>query len=333
METPPSRILVIRLSSLGDVILTTPLFKNLRDSFPQARLGVLVKKAFAPVFDGNPWVDEVLTFEERGLWGWAAEMRRRRFDVVIDLHDTWRSRVWGALSGADRVLRYDKRSRERRRLVRTKASSPRLSQSVVHRYLETLAPLRAPAAFHSPRLFPIDRPLPVPLGKGPFLGLAPGAAHAGKRWPAENFAEAANRLLPEAFPGGKVLIFGGPQDREAAAAVERRLTVPVLNLAGKTTLPELFLALRACGGLLTNDSGLMHAAAALEVPVTAVFGPTVEAFGFFPEGARAKVLQVDGLPCRPCHLHGPAFCPLGHFRCMRDLSVGKVVEAARTLLL
>jgi heptosyltransferase-2 len=328
----PKSVLVVRLSSLGDVLLTTPVFESLRAAWPGARLSVLTKAAFAPVFLHNPNVDEVLMFEERGLWGWAAEIRRRRFDVFVDLHDTPRSRLWGWLSGAGRSVRYDKRTFARRRLVRTKEAAPSLSGRVVDRYLEALAPLGVRSAGRIPRVHLSPREELSPalssrLGTGPFIAVAPGAAHATKRWPPERFAAAAGKL-----GSFTVLILGAPGDRVAAAAVAAALSGPSLNLAGETSLRETFLLLSRCRLLLTNDSGAMHAAAALGVPVAAVFGPTVEAFGFFPSGDRTAVVQVEGLACRPCHLHGAEACPLGHFRCMLDLPAERVAEAARKLL-
>lgn len=314
-------------------MLTTPVFENLRAAWPGARLSVLTRKAFAPVFRNNPFVDEVLVFEEKGLWGWAAEIRRRRFEVILDLHDTLRSRLWGWISGAGRVVRYDKRTWERRKLVRDKVSSPRLSGKVVDRYLETLRLLGVSAGNRLPKLHlspaeELPASLSDRLGPGPFLAVAPGAAHATKRWFPERFAEAAVRLAPSSM----VLILGASGDRPAADAVAAKLKGSFVNLAGETSLRETFLLLSRCRLLLTNDSGAMHAGAALGVPTVAVFGPTVEAFGFFPSGPKTAVVQKDGLDCRPCHLHGAEACPLGHFRCMADISADLVVEAGRKLL-
>jgi heptosyltransferase-2 len=149
--------------------------------------------------------------------------------------------------------------------------------------------------------------------------VAPGAVHAAKRWPAERFAEAADALVSG---DGTVLILGSRADRAAAQAVAGALKSRSVNLAGETSLRELFSLLAGCRVVLTNDSGIMHAA-------DAVFGPTVEAFGFFPAGSRSTVVQAEGLACRPCHIHGPESCPLGHFRCMKDVTGESVVLAAR----
>lgn len=329
----PSRILVVRLSSLGDVVLTTPVLAALKAAWPTARLTFLTKGAFAPVFKHHPEVDEVAVFEEKGLWGWAREIRRRSFDGVVDLHGSLRSRVWSVLSRAPRRARYDKRAADRRRLVRTKQVSPRLAGGVVDRYLETLAVLGVPPLGRIPKLYlGSEERLPVALekrlGPGPFVVVAPGALHLTKQWVPERFAETAERLSK----GRPVVLIGAAADASAADRVMQNVKGPSLNLAGQTTLREMMLVLHRGSLLLTNDSGAMHVAAALGVPTVALFGPTVKAFGFFPVGDRTAVVEAGGLDCRPCSLHGSATCPLEHFRCMKDVTVDQAVEAAHSLL-
>lgn len=322
--------LLIRLSSLGDIVLTTPVAANLNRA--GIRVAVLTRRAFAPVFDGNPTVDDVLIFEDRGLWGWVREIRARRFDAVVDLHGTFRSRVWSVLSGAPRRVRYDKRASARRRLVWTKKTSPALAGTVVDRYLETLAPLGVPAGERSPRLY-VGRDegpsgeWPGRLGPGPLLVVAPGAQHATKRWPADRFAAVAERWRAQR-PGTRVVLLGAPADAPAGAAVRSALSGDVLDLIGKTSLRDMIRILNRAALVLSNDSGAMHVAAALGRPTVAVFGPTVRAFGFFPTGTRAVAVEGGALPCRPCALHGRSRCPEGHFRCMDDVTVDRVSDAA-----
>lgn len=323
-------VLLIRLSSLGDVVLTTPVAANL--SRAGARVAVLTRRAFAPVFDGNPTVDELLIFEDRGLWGWLREIRARRFDAVVDLHGTFRSRLWSAFSGAPRRVRYDKRAAARRRLVWTKKTSPALAGNVVDRYLETLDRLGVPSGERSPRLYVAREERPAPeaeslLGAGPLLVVAPGAQHATKRWPAERFAAAAERWIAQ-HPGTRVALLGAPSDAPAGAAVRAVFPGAVVDLVGKTSLRDMIRILHRAALVLSNDSGAMHVAAALGRPTVAVFGPTVRDFGFFPVGARAVAVEGGPLPCRPCALHGRSLCPEGHFRCMADVTVDRVLEAA-----
>jgi heptosyltransferase-2 len=329
------RVLIIRLSSLGDVILTTPVPANIKAACPDSRITVLVKEAFAPVFEGNPDVDDVTRFEERGLWGWMAEIRRRRYDWILDLHDTPRSRLWCALSGAARRVRYDKRAWARRRLVATKTPSSTLAGTVVDRYVEVLPALGVPVVDRRPRLADWSaRPdlrvrWAAETGTGPWLVAAPGAAHGTKRWGAERFAEASRRLARELR--ARIVLVGAPGDLAAGEAVKALLPEASVTI-GRTGLADLFHLIGRASLLLTNDSGTMHVGDALGVPTVAVFGPTVEAFGFFPQGPRSRVVQAEGVDCRPCSLHGAERCPQGHFRCMGDVSVDSVLDAARAVL-
>ncbi|MBL0349382.1 MAG: glycosyltransferase family 9 protein [Elusimicrobia bacterium] len=331
--------LVVRLSSLGDVLLTIPVFENLRRAWPEARLTLLVKKAFAPALAGHPAVDELLIFEDLGFWGVLREIRRRRFDALIDLHDTPRSRLWTALSKAGRVVRYRKRAWARRRLVWFKRPSAELAGKTVDRYLETLADLGVEVRDRVPRLPSPPDALPAPattVAPGPWIVVAPGALHATKRWPSDRFAAAADRLAEEFRAAGgpppTVVVVGSASDGPAAEEVLETLQGPALNLTGRTSLRELMALLSRAAVLLCNDSGAMHLGAALGVPTVAVFGPTVEAFGFFPSGEKTAVVQNGGLNCRPCALHGGRRCPQKHFRCMTDVTVDRVVGEARRLL-
>ncbi|MBL0058473.1 MAG: glycosyltransferase family 9 protein [Elusimicrobia bacterium] len=331
----PARVLVIRLSSLGDVLLTTPVLAALKTAWPGARLTVLTKGAFAPVFQGNPYAEDVAVFEDRGLWGWAREIRRRKYDVLIDLHDTPRSRVWTFLSNAPCRVRYDKRAGARRTLVWFKRESPRLAGGIVDRYQEPLVPLGVIPADGIPKLYiraeeKLSADWERRLGPGPFLALAPGALHATKRWFPDRFAEAADRLAGER--GWPVVLLGAAADQDAAEGVLRSLHGPAQSLVGQTSLREMMLVLNRSALLLTNDSGAMHVGAALGVPTVAVFGPTVKPFGFFPTAPWASVVETPGLACRPCSVHGSRRCPLGHFLCMGDVTADRVVAAGQALL-
>lgn len=331
MSKDLKNILVIRLSSLGDLILTFPVYASLKSAWPQARITVLTRPAFRELFTPHPQVDRVWVFEG-SLWNMARRIRRERFDLLLDLHGTARSWVWSTFSGAGRVLRYNKRLWARRWLVWLRRHSPALQGGVSDWYLEPLerlgfsTPSRRPEFESTPEELNAARER---LGPGSFIGVAPGARHATKRWPPERFGEAARRLS-EAW-GWRVMILGSSEDAAVALEVAQRAGPQVVNRAGKTTLRESAAELSLCSVLLSNDSGAMHLAAAVKVPVVALFGPTVREFGFVPATPRAEVVEVPGLKCRPCALHGLVRCPQGHFRCMIDISVDQVMAAAERL--
>jgi len=157
-------------------------------------------------------------------------------------------------------------------------------------------------------------------------GINAGSAWPTKRWPAENWARLIKKLA--ARNGGKVLMVGGPGEKDWNAEIER-LAGPAncLNLTGKTSMAELMEAIRPLKVFISNDSGPMHIAAALGVPAVGVFGPTTRELGFFPYGPGNRVVETR-LACRPCALHGGRKCPRGHFLCMRLLTVDEVFKAA-----
>ena len=168
------------------------------------------------------------------------------------------------------------------------------------------------------------------IGAGTRLAaLHPGSVWKTKRWPAESYARLASRLVGET--GAKVMLVGGAEDSALSAEVARQSGVPVLDWAGKTTLPELIALAPRWSLFVTNDSGPMHVAAAAGVPTLAIFGPTTRELGFFPYGDGHRVIEKD-LACRPCGLHGAKACPEGHFLCMRLISVEEVFQEASRML-
>jgi heptosyltransferase-2 len=171
---------------------------------------------------------------------------------------------------------------------------------------------------------------------GLFVGIAPSARHFTKVWLPERFARAGADLAKRHNAG--LLLFGSPGEAERCNTIERLIrelapAVPVANLAGALTLTETAAVLDRCAVVLTNDSGLMHLAAARARPVVAVFGSTVREFGFFPFRTPVRVLERVDLRCRPCTHIGLASCPRGHFRCMNDIPASAAVDAAEQLLL
>jgi heptosyltransferase-2 len=165
-------------------------------------------------------------------------------------------------------------------------------------------------------------------GGRPLLALAPGAHWPTKRWPVERFAAVAQELAHT--QGGAVIILGGTDDVPLARELCYRLSVPVLNSTGALSLMQTAALLQQCRLLLSNDSGLMHMATALKVPVVAVFGPTVQEFGFYPFQARAQVVST-ALACRPCSTKGSARCPRGHHHCMQQVTSAQVLSVAQRL--
>ncbi|MBC8145023.1 MAG: glycosyltransferase family 9 protein, partial [bacterium] len=158
------------------------------------------------------------------------------------------------------------------------------------------------------------------------IGLAPGARHFTKRWPADRYRELAQRLSND--DGARIVLFGGADDRSACASIAEGLQ-DVVNLAGRTTLLESAAACDSCDVVVTNDSVMSHIASARRRPVIAIFGSTVQQFGFAPFRTPSTVVESVGLYCRPCTSIGRSECPEKHFRCMLDIAPEAVLSALR----
>lgn len=324
------RILAVRLSSIGDVILITPLLRAIRARHPEAHLAVLTKRAMAPLLQDDPRVDEVIALEPgESLRSIARRLRRGRFTHCLDLHGSLRSRMLRLLIPG-RWHGYDKRAAARWALIHLHRDWYRDQVPTPERYFEAARDLDVHPDGGPPEVFApatavsaadgwlADRRVPPR-----FVALAPGAAHATKRWPVESWEALAASLAER---GLGVVTVGGPDDQAVGARVAAAAGTAGANAAGATALIETAALLQRAVATVAGDTGVMHLATAVGTPVVALFGPTVRQFGFAPYTAAATVVERD-LDCRPCSAHGSARCPLGHHDCLRRMEVA-TVEAA-----
>jgi lipopolysaccharide heptosyltransferase II len=343
------KTLVIRLSSVGDIVLTSLAVRALRNRFPDSQIDFLVKEEYADLVRYNPAISRVLTFPRGGGFGELRGLRRsiraEGYGLIADLHDSLRSRFLSI--GARHVARVNKRKLARFLLVNFHAdlyAQMGGSPSVAERYCEALRPFDvaddgkgldlfvppevSQAANDRLEASGIDMSLPL-------IALCPGARHGNKMWPPERFADAGARIAAQ--HRGAVLLLGGPDDAACCRTIEQMIHAasPALgsvSLAGTISLLETAAIMDRCAIVVTNDTGLMHIAAARKRKVVAVFGPTVRQFGFFPFGAQSTVVEHPALDCRPCTAIGLPSCPRGHFKCMREIDAARVVDAAGQLL-
>lgn len=333
------RILIIRLSSLGDILLTTPILHLLRNHCPQAKIDFLVKAVYQDLLRAHPAIDRLILFKDRqSLWQTLHLLRQTRYDVVLDLHRTLRSRLICQGLSAPLKLAYQKRVLRRQLLVRLGWNTLGAMTPVPELYAAPLRRLGIDTALSAPTMQLaagsrdvmrqyLAQAFPAAAGR-PLLALAPGARWATKRWPADRFAIVA-QTLGEQYRAA-VVILGDDADTDLAQALCQRLDVPAFNASGKFSLMQTAALLQQCRLLLSNDSGLMHMATALNIPVVAVFGPTVQEFGFYPFRAQARVVSTE-LACRPCSTKGSRHCPKGHHQCMLKVSTDQVLTAAQQM--
>jgi lipopolysaccharide heptosyltransferase II len=332
----PPRILAVRFSSIGDIVLTSPLIRALRARHPEAEITFLTKASFADLVRDSPRLTRVIALaSERPLRELAQELRAHRFSHCLDLHGSLRSRALRVLVPG-RWRGYRKRRLAREVLIRTKRNVYRDQVPVAERYFEAAEGLDASPDGGPPELFlgdAADRAADDWLrahGIQPrgFLALAPGVAHATKQWPSDSWARLTESLTGA---GHRVVLLGGPADVTLCRSILESSGGQAANAAGQFDLQGSGALIRRARGLVSGDTGLMHMATALATPVVALFGPTVRAFGFFPYAVRATVIERH-LPCRPCSAMGGARCPLGHHACLRDIRPEEVTSTLEALV-
>ena len=344
-----NKTLIIRFSSVGDIVLSSLLVRTLRHRFPHIHIDFLLKSEYADLVRYNPHINRVIEFPSGGSFGDLSRMRQairnERYDLIVDIHDSIRSRLLSF--GMSRTVRMDKRKFARWLLVTLKRdlySSFGGAPGVAMRYLETVAPFGVTddgdgLELHLPpdskeRVGALLREQGILPGSRA-IGICPSAKHENKMWLKERFAETAAALAQQYQ--ASVLLFGSSGEttrcNDIAVMVQKiSPSTRVVNLAGVLSLLETAAAMDHCDLVVTNDSGLMHVAAARKRRVVALFGPTVRQFGFFPFGTASTVVEHPALPCRPCTHIGLPDCPRGHFRCMREIQTATVVQAATALL-
>jgi len=311
-----------------------PVLPGLNHLFPAAQLSILAVPRVAPLYAGQPGVAEVISYPAgqkkwRTLWG-----LRGKFDLALALPNSLESALGLWLTRSPHRLGYAANGRSSCLTTALKSRRRLKGLHQVFYYVGLLEGLAPVTHFFPPSLQvsaaegAAGKELLISAGLNPgrpWVGLAPGAAYGpAKRWPAERFA-AVGELLRKEFQAGLVLL-GGPGDQEAAAEVQHRGQGPFLNLAGKTTLRQALAVLSHLKVLITNDSGLMHVATALGVPVVAIFGST-DPWATGPFTHRATIIHHH-LPCSPCL---ERTCSVG-YPCLAGITVAEVAAAARTWL-
>jgi ADP-heptose:LPS heptosyltransferase len=317
------KILIIRFSSIGDIVLTTPVVRSLKAALPEAEVHFLTKAAYRDILRHNPYLDQLHLWQDKP-GGLIRQLRRLRFDHVIDLHKNLRSlRV--KLSLMRPASSFDKYNREKLRMVRSPSPLPSIPH-IVKRYGESLEMLGVSLDeggldfFLTPELedwslqeleeAKMTKPLAVVLG----------ATHKTKRWLPEYFVSLLNQLRQP------VLLIGGKDSASEAETIVSQLKIPFFNAVGRYNLLQSAALMKRAHTVIAHDTGFMHIAAAFGQRVISLWGNTVPELGMTPYQTPHEILEVKGLSCRPCSKLGFEECPQGHFRCMRDLKPEMVWE-------
>ncbi|HTX18610.1 MAG TPA: lipopolysaccharide heptosyltransferase II [Bacteroidota bacterium] len=341
---PPRKVLILQTAFLGDVVLTLPLVQRLHKVFPEAEIDFVATPRGAQVLRNHPAIRSIIEYDKRGrqrgyapIISLSRMLKKGGYDVAIVPHRSIRSAVLIALSRIPIRIGFD-----------TSAGSILFSHLVpyrkdiheIERNLSLLSPLGIGEGEREvPSMYPsqndaeaVDRFF-VASGIAPgekLIALAPGSVWATKRWLPDRFAELAGEFVARGY---KVVCVGGKEDAELASAIAGKGGNRwVISAAGRFSILESAELLRRSSLLVTNDTAPMHLAVAMKVPVVAVFGATVPAFGFGPYGSADVVVESEGLSCRPCSIHGGSQCPIGTFDCMKNVRTTDVAAAAARLL-
>jgi len=310
------KILVVRFSSIGDVVLTTPIVRCLKEQLPNATIHFITKKNFSSIIENNPNIDKIFTIQS-SINEVIDELKKEKYDWIIDLHKNVRTlALKQKLKAASKS--FPKMNIEKWVLVKFKIDRmPKLH--IVDRYFETVKHLGVvndlkPCDFFINEESKVNIVATFSITE-PFATIAIGAQFATKRLPFEKLVEIISELNVQ------IVLVGGPMDNELAEKIVTHFPNKNLkNACGGFTLQQSASIVQQAKVLLTNDTGLMHIASCFEVPIVSVWGNTVPALGMYPYFPQKPDLfsihEVKDLSCRPCSKIGFKECPKGHFKCM-----------------
>lgn len=324
------KILVIRFSSIGDIVLTTPVVRCLKQQLPDAEIHFLTKYSFHGLVENNPYVDHCHYLDDN----WEIllhELKAVGFDYVIDLHYNLRTlRVKRALK--TKSFSFDKLNIQKWLLTNLKINRmPAIH--IVDRYLATVKELgvkddgKGLDYFIPQKDVTTEGDIPVSHQAG-YIGIVIGAALATKKMPLHKLQELCGKI------NHPIMLLGGQEDAAEGDAIAAQDSIKIYNACGKFNLNESADLVRKAKFIISHDTGLMHIAAAFQKPVMSVWGNTVPAFGMYPYyGNQSKqaflTFEVSGLGCRPCSKIGYKKCPRGHFKCMEQMDIGAIANEAR----
>lgn len=330
----PRNVLIVRFSSIGDLLLTTPLLRAIRARHPDSRITCVVREDMADTLRHNPRITEVVAWRRgSSLAALAHTLRAQRWTDRLDLHGSLRSHALRRLVGG-RWTGYPKHRIRRALLIATHGRRGGTLGHVAERYFAAardldVVPDGGPAEFFTSAHAEGEAEAFLRqhrIGQNrPLIALAPGAAHFTKRWPEHHWVALAKRLAATR----DIVVLGGKAEARVAATIAGAAGVTAASAAGLFTLDGSAALLKHAERLVVGDTGLLHLATAVGTPVVGIYGPTVAAFGFFPYRANAVTLQHD-LTCQPCSSQGGAVCPLGHHNCLVGLEPDEVFSVLGT---
>lgn len=325
------KILIIHTAFIGDIVLSTPLLKRVKEMYPEAKITYVTTPVGATILRNNPHITEIIEYDKRGnhsgikgLLALGRRLRYENFNMVLTPHRYLRSSILSWLTRSPKRIGYDIASGT---LLFTDKIKYDKTKHEVEKLLSFLGDVpKNPRENYPIELYPSKKEKEAvdkiwednSLSSEKVIAIAPGSKWFTKKWPLEYFNKVIELLVKDEI---KVIVIGGKDELFLNVVNHKN----IIDLRGKTTLLELAEVLKRVKIVLTNDSSPIHIASAFaNTKIIAIFGPTVKEFGFFPWSENSKVLEVNGLTCRPCAIHGGDKCPKGHFKCMLEIKPEQV---------
>jgi ADP-heptose:LPS heptosyltransferase len=338
-----NKILVIRLSSMGDVILTSHLIRILKKSYPEAQIDFAVSKQYSEIYKYNPNISNIFEYDKSLPNSKIIELRNEflksngieKYDLIIDLQRNIRS--MNLRNGIyNKLVKVKKHRLNKLSLVYFKNGLMNPTKSIPEIYLESLSELGIKddgkgLELWLPEEKDYDKYPPEIRNTNKNIeriAIAPGAFHFTKRWLPEGFTGLIIKLK-EKF-NAEIILIGGKSDIEICGQIKSGVNFKVSDYSGSESIIETARLIDSCDLLITNDTGVMHIAAARQVPVVAIFGSTIAAFGFSPFRVPNIIIEKQ-VPCRPCTHIGRDSCPKKHFNCMKLISAEDVIDGVNKL--
>lgn len=331
------KFLVIRFSSIGDIVLTTPVIRCLKTQIDTAEVHFLTKKSFVGMMEANPYIDKTIALEEN-ITDLINQLRQEDYDYIIDLHHNIRTlKIKKALK--KKSFSFNKLNFQKWLYTNLKINKmPKVH--ILDRYLETVQEFGVKndgkgLDYFIPENKGIDIGKDLPLShQAGYIGIVIGATYFTKRYPLENLKELCKDI------NHPIVLLGGKEDAAMGEAIASIDTYKIYNACGKFSLHESADLVRHAKIIVSNDTGLMHIAAAFNKPIISLWGNTTPDLGMYPyygtqrsaAYALANKLEVHGLSCRPCSKIGYKKCPRGHFKCMKNITPISVLDKINQLL-
>lgn len=315
MKKQNLKILIIRFSSIGDIVLTTPVIRCIKQQLPGVEVHFLTKKAFKTVLDHNPYIDELHLLND-SLSDTITQLKSKNFDYIIDLHHNLRTLIIKKKLGI-KAFSFDKLNWKKWLLVNLHINAlPPIH--IVDRYLkaaEVLGVINDEKGLDYFLAQEYNLTELLPSTHQQYIGLVIGAQHVTKRLPVHKLIELCKQV------NKPLVLLGGKEDIKRGDEVALLAGNQVYNGCGKFTLDQSAFLVKMATDIISHDTGLMHIAAAFNKPIISVWGNTVPEFGMNPyKVTKSLMLEVKDLPCRPCSKIGYQKCPRGHFKCMNDIN-------------